>query len=74
MADDDDIIDKAEFIILCMVRIGAASPMLIKKIVEFYNELDVDGEGVDADEMSTTVCYVTFLFSSIIVLYYCQCR
>lgn len=45
IANDDGIIDKAEFIILCMVRIGAASPQLIRKIVEYYDELDTDGDG-----------------------------
>lgn len=45
IANDDDVIDKSEFIILCMVRIGAATPELIKRIVEYYDELDVDGDG-----------------------------
>jgi hypothetical protein len=45
IANNDGEIDKAEFIILCMVRTGAASPHLIKLIMEYFNELDKDGSG-----------------------------
>jgi hypothetical protein len=38
-------IDKSEFIILCMVRIGAASPDLIKLVDEYFDELDDDKSG-----------------------------
>ena len=45
LADEDGEIDKSEFIILCMVRIGAASPELIKLIEQYFNELDDDNSG-----------------------------
>lgn len=52
IANDDGIVDKSEFIILCMVRTGAATPQLIKMIVEYYNELDVDKDGsLEASEI-----------------------
>ena len=45
LADDDGTIDKAEFLILCMVRIGAADPNLIKRIIEHFDHLDTSGDG-----------------------------
>ena len=45
LADEDGEIDKSEFIILCMVRTGAASPELIKLIELYFNELDDDNSG-----------------------------
>lgn len=45
IADDDGEIDKAEFIILCMVRTGAATPELIRLMVEHFNFLDDDNSG-----------------------------
>ena len=45
LADEDGEIDKGEFIILCMVRTGAASPELIKLIEQYFNELDDDNSG-----------------------------
>jgi Ca2+-binding EF-hand superfamily protein len=45
LADNDGEIDKSEFIILCMVRTGAASPELIKLIEQYFNELDDDNSG-----------------------------
>lgn len=45
LADNDGEIDKSEFIILCMVRTGAASPELIKLIEEYFNALDDDNSG-----------------------------
>lgn len=39
------MIDKAEFIILSMVRIGAATPELITLIIEYFNYLDTDNSG-----------------------------
>jgi hypothetical protein len=45
MADGDGVIDKTEFIILCMIRIGAADPMLIHLITEYFELLDEDNSG-----------------------------
>ena len=45
LCDSDGTLDKAEFIILCMVRTGAATPGLIKMIVDYFDELDDDGSG-----------------------------
>lgn len=45
IANDDGIVDKSEFVILCMVRTGAASPDLIKLILAHFDDLDVDGDG-----------------------------
>ncbi|CAE7504775.1 unnamed protein product, partial [Symbiodinium microadriaticum] len=45
IANDDGIIDKAEFVILCMVRTGAASPDLIKLIIAHFEDLDLDKDG-----------------------------
>lgn len=44
LIDDDGIIEKSEFVVLCMVRTGV-DPKLIGLIVERFNELDVDGQG-----------------------------
>jgi hypothetical protein len=45
IANDDGVIDKSEFVILCMVRTGAANPDLIKLILAHFADLDVDGDG-----------------------------
>lgn len=45
LADEDGEIDRCEFIVLCMVRIGAASPELIKLIEDYFDELDADKNG-----------------------------
>jgi Ca2+-binding EF-hand superfamily protein len=45
LADEDGEIDKSEFIILCMVRTGAASPGLVKLMELYFNELDDDKSG-----------------------------
>ena len=42
---DKGAIDKTEFIVLCMVRTGAADPLLIKLIKEYFDLLDEDGSG-----------------------------
>ena len=56
IADDDGEIDKAEFIILCMVRTGAATPELIRLMVEHFNFLDDDNSGaLSLDEITKTV-------------------
>jgi hypothetical protein len=52
LADEDGEIDKSEFIILCMVRTGAASPELIKLIEQYFNALDDDNSGtLSVDEI-----------------------
>lgn len=52
LADKDGILDKTEFIILCMVRTGAADPLLISLIKEYFDLLDADHSGgLDMDEM-----------------------
>ena len=40
IADDDGKIDQAEFIILCMVRTGAASPRFVRSIIHYFSVLD----------------------------------
>ena len=46
------MLDKTEFIILCMVRTGAADPLLIKLIKEYFDLLDSDHSGgLDKREM-----------------------
>lgn len=42
-----------------MVRIGAATPVLIKSIVDFYTELDVDGHGLESDDLASNVFVFT---------------
>lgn len=50
--DDKDSLNKGEFLILAMVRIGAASPDLIQTINAYFDELDVDGsKSLDIDEL-----------------------
>lgn len=46
LANDDGVLDKAEFIILCMVRTGAATPELIRTVNDHFNALDRDKNGV----------------------------
>lgn len=45
MADSDGVIDRAEFLTLCMIRIGAANPHLIKLILSYFDELDTNKSG-----------------------------
>lgn len=55
LADADGTIDKTEFIILCMVRTGAADPLLIKLIKEYFDILDEDGSGdLDLKEITAS--------------------
>jgi Ca2+-binding EF-hand superfamily protein len=52
LADEDGCIDKSEYIILSLVRTGAASPDLIKMIIEYFETLDADHSGaLDMDEI-----------------------
>ena len=44
--DGDGMIDRAEFILLCAVRLGAMSPSLIEEINKRFNALDKSGQGV----------------------------
>ena len=44
LEDGDGIIEKSEFIILCMMRLGT-DPGVIQFITEQFNKLDVDGDG-----------------------------
>jgi Ca2+-binding EF-hand superfamily protein len=43
--DGDGQITRAEYILLCTVRLGALSPELIGKINERFKELDKSGDG-----------------------------
>lgn len=45
LANDDGIIDRTEFVLLCMVRIGAVDPDLIQFIMDYFDELDEDKSG-----------------------------
>ena len=45
LEDGDGEIDKAEFVILCMARMGAADPSIIKLMIEKYESLDTSGDG-----------------------------
>lgn len=45
IADKDQKIDKLEFLVLCMVRTGAACPELIQFVMAYFAELDADGSG-----------------------------
>jgi len=45
LADKDGQIDLSEYMILCMVRIGAADPNLILMIKECYESMDTDHSG-----------------------------
>jgi hypothetical protein len=50
--DDKTSLNKGEFLILSMVRIGAAGPDLIQTINAYFDELDVDGsKSLDIDEL-----------------------
>lgn len=52
LEDGDGEIDRAEYIILCMVRTGT-DPRLIQFISEHFNKLDVDGSGaLDIEEIT----------------------
>jgi Ca2+-binding EF-hand superfamily protein len=48
--DGDGQISRAEYILLCTVRLGALSPELIGKINERFKELDTSGDGVLSTE------------------------
>lgn len=45
LENGDGDVDKAEFIILCMVRLGAADPALITAIANRFTELDISQDG-----------------------------
>ena len=45
LEDDDGYIDRAEFAILVLVRIGALNPDLIGALFERFYEIDADGKG-----------------------------
>ena len=44
LENDDGVIDRAEYIILCMVRMGT-DPQIIQFVSERFNKLDIDGGG-----------------------------
>lgn len=46
MENNDGYVDKAEFIILCMLRIGAVDDKLVEAIVRRYDQLDVSRDGL----------------------------
>jgi hypothetical protein len=46
MENSDGFVDKAEFIILCMLRIGAVDEKLVEAIVHRYERLDVSRDGL----------------------------
>lgn len=45
LENGDGNVDKSEYIILCMVRLGAANPALITSISERFKLLDHSGDG-----------------------------
>ena len=45
LEDDDGYIDRAEFVILVLVRIGALNPDMIGALFERFHEIDNDGKG-----------------------------
>ena len=45
LENGDGEVDKAEFVILCMVRMGAANPQIINIMTKRYDELDTSGDG-----------------------------
>ena len=45
LENGDGQVDKAEYIILCMVRIGACTPPLVEEIIARFNQLDHGGDG-----------------------------
>jgi len=45
LENGDGEVDQAEYIILCMVRIGAVAPDLVKFIIERFKALDHSGDG-----------------------------
>ena len=44
LENNDGVIDRAEYIILCMVRMGT-DPQIIQFVSERFNKLDIDGGG-----------------------------
>lgn len=45
LEDGDGEVDKAEFVILCMARMGAADPSIIQLIVDKFQSLDKSRDG-----------------------------
>ncbi len=59
LADDSGEIDKAEFILLCVIRIGAADPMILQLIGEYFDVLDDDGSGsLSMDEITASASVI----------------
>lgn len=46
LENGDGEVDRAEFIVLCMVRLGAATPDLVQRIVDRFVELDSSKDGI----------------------------
>jgi hypothetical protein len=46
LENKDGKMDRAEYLILCMLRLGVVDPELVMAIVNRYNELDTSGDGV----------------------------
>lgn len=52
VAKSDPQLDKLDFLVLCVVRIGAISPELVQFIISYFSELDADGNGkLSVDEL-----------------------
>lgn len=45
LENGDGEVDKSEYIILCMVRIGAVTPQLVEEVINNFNKLDASGDG-----------------------------
>ena len=45
LENGDGEVDKAEYIILCMVRIGAVTPPLVEEIITRFKSLDHSNDG-----------------------------
>lgn len=46
LENSDGAMDRAEYLILCMLRLGVVDPELVSAIVNRYNELDESGDGL----------------------------
>lgn len=46
LANDDLFVDRAEFVILCMVRLQAVDPDVVTMILKRFEDLDDSGDGV----------------------------